>query len=284
MIDTTQRTDLGPFAETVRRTPSRADRAGGKRARGKRIARALCGVGVPLLVLVLWQVFSDLAIVDSRLFSSPSRAWAAAIQMIDTGQLQAETWITIKRLLFGYLIGALAGMGVGLLLSQSFWLRALFEPLLRALYTVPKLAILPILLLVLGIGETPKIAFVAIGTFFIMGFASLAAGLRVPVGYLEVAKSHNLSAWARFRRVVLPASMPEVFDGLRLASGMAVLLVVAVEFINSSDGIGHLTWQSWQIFAADRTYVGIVVVSVLGVAFSAIVAGVGRLLMPWNRR
>lgn len=272
------------YSESVRRAPSRADRRGGEQARGARTARALCGLGVPIAVLVMWQVCASLEVIDPRLFSSPSRAWTAAVDMTASGLLQEQTWITVKRLLSGYLIGALAGVAIGLALSQSLWLRALFEPLLRALYTVPKLAILPILLLVFGIGETPKIVFVAIGTFFITAFASLAAGLRVPHGYLEVARSHNLSAWSRFRRVVLPASMPEVFDGLRLASGMAVLLVVAVEFINSSDGIGYVTWQSWQVFAADRTYVGIIVVSLLGVAFSSVVGGVGRLLMPWTRR
>ena len=269
--------------QLVTRRPDRVERGGLPRARRVRIGYLLLGGGLPVLILVAWQVAAATGGVDPRLFSSPSRVWTAGVEMARTGELQDQLWITTKRLLIGYAIGALAGIVLGLVISQSRVLRAVFEPLLRALYTVPKLAILPILLFVFGIGEAPKLAFIALGTFFITGFATLGAGLRVPPSFLDVAKSHNLSAFGRFRRVVLPASMPEIVDGLRLSSGIAVLLVIAVEFINSSDGIGYVTWQSWQLFAADRTYVGIVVVSLVGVVFSALIGFLGRLLMPWQR-
>lgn len=268
-------------ARVVRYEPGPAQLHPERAARRDRLTRTGLAVAVPVLIFVLWEISARAAWIDVRLFASPSAVAEQAVELVGDGTLPAETLITVRRLLAGYLLGAAAGIVLGLALSQFTLLRAALEPLLRALYVVPKLAILPLLLLVLGLGEAPKVLFVAFGTFFIVVLSTLSAASMVPHGYHEVATSYGLSRAQRFRWLVLPASLPQIVAALRLASGIAVLLVVAVEFVQSDDGLGHLTWHAWELFMADRMYLGIVSVSVLGVLFSAVIAVLGSRLIRW---
>lgn len=269
-------------ARIVRRVPGRAEENHARWQRRQRRIQRILAVSVPIILLALWEIGAREAWFDTRFFSSPTRFWDRAQILIESGELFDQSVITIRRLLVGYGIGAFAGITLGLLLSQFRLARAAIEPTLRALYVIPKLAILPILLLVFGLGETPKVVFVGLGVFFILAFSTLTAATMVPHAFHEAASAYGLSRLQRFRWVVLPGSLPQIFAALRLASGIGVLLVVAVEFVQSNDGIGYLTWHAWELFVADQMYVGIVTVSVLGVAFSALIGALGRALCPWD--
>ncbi|MDY7099563.1 MAG: ABC transporter permease [Actinomycetota bacterium] len=268
-------------SEIVVRAPGGAEVDFRGHLRRRRLRNWALGLSVPVLVLVAWQVCADQGWIDSRFYGSPSAAWSEGVGLVTDGTMAENLWITVQRLVLGYAIGSVAGVLVGLLLGQSQLLRATFEPMLRALYVIPKLAILPILLLVFGLGEMPKLAFIALGVFFIVVFSTLSAATMIPTAYHEVASSYGLRRFQAFRWIVLPGSMPQIVAALRLASGIAVLLVVAVEFVNANDGIGFVTWHAWELFRADRMYAGIVTISVLGVVFSALVSLLGRLLAPW---
>jgi ABC-type nitrate/sulfonate/bicarbonate transport system permease component len=265
----------------VRRTPGRAETDWKRWASRQRALRLSLAVAVPVVLLGLWELGARQAWFDDRFFSSPSLIWDRALELVESGELQRELLVTTRRLLIGYVVGSGLGIVVGLLLSMSRLLQAALEPTLRALYVIPKLALLPVLLLLFGVTETPKVMFVVIGVFFIVAFSTLSAAVMIPVGYREVASSYGLSWQQRVRWMTIPASLPHIVAGLRLASGIAVLLVIAAEFVQSTDGIGYMAWHAWELFLADEMYVGIVVMSLLGVTFSGVVGFVGKKLTPW---
>jgi ABC-type nitrate/sulfonate/bicarbonate transport system permease component len=162
-------------------------------------------------------------------------------------------------------------------------LNAALGPLFTALYALPKIAILPLLLLIFGLTETPRILAVAISVFFVLQINTLAGVRQVDAKVLEAATAYGAAGLKRFRFVILPGALPFVFSGLRVAAGMAVIVVTSVEFVASDSGLGYLIWNSWQLFQPEQMYVGLVVVSLLGAVMTGLIILAERLAVPWKR-
>lgn len=270
-------------AYTLVREPGPAERDPARaRARSRGLEVSLA-VAVPVLLLALWQVAAESDWIDARLYPAPwtilQDGWDRAVD----GELWPDIWATLKRVLPGYLIGAVLGFAVGLVMGANKLVRAALEPTLDALYVVPKLALLPILMNMFGLGEGPHIALIAATVFFFVWIATMAAVIAVPEGYLEAGAVFGAGRWQMFRHVLLPASLPQVMVGLRIAAGVAVLVIIASEGIAPPDqhGLGYLIFNSRQIFDYRAMYVGIIVVAIVGVIFSEIVRWIGRLATPW---
>lgn len=254
-----------------------------RRARRRKSLEFTLAWLVPVVFVGAWQVVSKAGWVNQQFFPAPSTVWDTGIDMARSGVLWDNLSISLTRVLLGFVIGSVTGSAVGLAMGVSSLLRAALDPMLTALYMVPKLALLPLLLLIFGLGETPLVIQISITTFFFMWLSTMAAFASVPEGYREVARSFHANPWQQFRHVLLPAALPEVFVGLRLTIGVAVLVMVGIEFVQAPSGIGWLIWNSWQLFLAPQMYVGIVVVSVVGVILTWAIRGLGYLAMPWER-
>lgn len=162
-------------------------------------------------------------------------------------------------------------------------LRAAFGPMFTALYALPKIAILPLLLLIFGLTEVPKVLAVIISVFFVVQISTLAGIMQIDARILEAGRAYGATGWKSFRFILLPAAIPEIFTGLRVAAGAAVIVVTAVEFVASNDGLGYLIWNSWQLFQPAQMYVGLIVVSIVGALTTALVILLERLLLPWQQ-
>lgn len=242
----------------------------------------MLAIGTPVVLLIIWELAATFAVIDTRFFPAPSAIATTGVELIQNGMLISSLTTTIRTLLLGLIAGNVIGTVMGISMGLIRPLRAALDPLLSGLYTIPKLAILPLLLLMLGLGEQPRIIVVAIGSFFIAWITMLEATLGVAHGYLETAESLELSRWQRLRLVIFPAVLPDYFVGLRIAVGNAVLLIVGVEFVTSGDGIGSMIWKSWQIFATERMYAGIVCVALLGYILTKAVKIGAKLAVPWS--
>ncbi|MER0482533.1 ABC transporter permease [Streptomyces sp. Edi2] len=252
--------------------------------RRRRILEISLAVAVPLLLVALWQLAADLSWIDARIYPAPSTILADGWDRALAGALWPDVWATLRRVLAGYAAGTVAGYVLGLLMGSLPLVRAALEPLLDALYVVPKLALLPVFLNLFGLGEGPQIALVAATVFFFVWISTMAAVLAVPSGHRDAGRVFGASPWQMFRHVLLPASLPAVLVGARIAAGVAVLVIVASEQIAATDGLGHLIFDSRALFQNDVMCVGIVCVAVLGVLFSELVRLAGRLLAPWAPR
>jgi len=240
--------------------------------------------GFPALLLLLWQLAASREWIDARLFPSPAAIIEEAGLLIEDGTLWTQIWVSLQRVWWGLFWGSVAGIAMGYVCGSLRAVRATLEPTLSALYTVPKLALLPLLLLVFGAGEAPKIILIAITVFFFMWLSSMAAVTDISPGYREAANAFRVSRWQMIRHVVVPATLPQILVGLRLSSGVAVLMMVGAEFAQGNDGIGKFIFQSWTLFLADRMYVGIVAVALMGLAFSVAIGVLTRLVVRWAPR
>lgn len=274
----------GPATAIIRVVPGKAELEPDAYARRRRIEAIVLGIATPVVFIALWQLGAELGSIDERFFPAPTQIVQSAIEMWNSGQIQSDFVATIVPLLIGLVAGIVAGCVVGFVMGLVRYLRLAFDPLLSALYTIPKLALLPLLLLIFGIGVVPKIILIALGVFFIIWISVLEAVVSIPVGYLETAKSFRVGRVRTFTRVIFPEVLPKIFVGLRIAVGNAVLIAIGIEFVNGSAGIGYRIWNSWQLFVADRMYVGIVIVALLGIALRIGVDLLRRVCVPWVAR
>ena len=275
--------ESAPTPAIVRR-PGAAELDPRRHGRRQRLLFAGLGAAVPLALILLWQVASSQNWIDSRLFPSPSTLASKAADLHREGKLWPNLLASARRVTVGFAVGAALGILVGMAMGSIRVLRAGLEPLLNALYTVPKLALLPLYLIIFKYGEAPIYALVITTVFFFVWISTLEAMLAVPEGYREAALVLRVSRRQLFRHVLFPACLPEIFVGLRITAGVAVLVVIAVEMVYGGSGIGYLIIQGKTLFIPEQTYVGIVIAALLGIAFISIVDTVRRFVVPWAAR
>lgn len=259
---------------------ARAERTRERRLQGRDLALAIL---TPVALLLLWEVAARLGWIDVRVFSSPSDVAAQGADMAADGSLAEHTLATLARLGIGGAIGAVLGITVGLLMGTSRALNAALGPTFSALYALPKVAILPILLFIFGLTETPRILSVVISVFFIMQINTVAGVHAIDAKLLEAARAYGARGADRFRHIILPGALPYIFAGARVAVGTGVIVITAVEMLASNTGLGYLIWNSWTLFMPDKMYVGLVMVSLLGAGLTALFAFVERRAIPWRR-
>lgn len=280
---------VAPCADaTVTRREERtlaAARAQHEQERRLRRRDVILAVTTPILLALLWEITARVEIIDPRFFPPPSEIAGVGLSMAADGELFTHTVPTLVRLLVGGGLGALAGIAVGLLMGVSRPVNAAVGPLFSALYPLPKIAIFPILLMIFGPTELPKMIAVFITAFFVLQISTVSGVRAIDRRLLEAGAAYGATGLDRFRFVILPGAMPFVFSGLRTATGTAVVVITAVEFTGASTtGLGYLIWNSWQLFLPEKLYVGLVVIGGIGALLTWGLAGLEKVLLPWRRR
>ncbi len=273
-------TGAGPGQIVLRRHSSDAERNPAAAARRRRIIETGLAIAGPLVFLGLWEVcVRNDWWLDSRLISSP---WEIITSdRLREGEVWEAVWITTVRMFKGFVIGTALGLAFGVAMGTSRYIRAALNSTLTALYTVPKIALLPVYLLLFGFEEAPRVYLIATVVFFSVGIYTMAPIMAVPMGYREAAASFNATRWQMFRHVLWPGALPQIFVGLRVAAGVAVLMVIAVELILPRDGIGYFVNRGRELGLPDNTFLGVLLAAVLGIVFVGVVRVVGRLMTPW---
>lgn len=235
----------------------------------------------PLLLLLLWEGLVQLDLLDYRFFPPPSTVLVILGRMIGNGELWGHLSISLWRVLAGFIVGALPAVILGLLMGWFRGVYAFFDPLIAAIYPVPKIALLPLFLIWFGLGETTKIVTVAVAVFFVVLITTVNGVRLVEPVLIEAAQSYGARGWRLFSKVILPATLPAIFTGLRLGLGVALLVIVGAEFVASNKGIGYLIWISWSTLAVNKMYVGLVTIAIIGLLSTSGLERLRRWLMPW---
>lgn len=246
-------------------------------------ARRIVSIASPVLLIVLWEAVVRAGLLDPLFFPAPSSIAGTFLEFARSGELASNGWITLARIGVGFVAGAVPGIALGLFMGANRWVAAALDPVVGLLYPVPKLAILPLVLLVFGVGEESKYALVAIGVFFIMAINAQAGVRQIDSLYLDVARVYRIRPASFYLRVVLPGALPSIFTGLKLSVGVAVVLAVAAEFTAAKSGLGFIIWNGWQTLQVEKMYVALVVVSVLGFALTLVCEACERFALPWRR-
>ena len=235
-----------------------------------------------LCLLVIWELICQSGIVSSLFLPAPTAIISALLQMIADGEIGVSLAASLYRILAGFFIGSLVGLAVGLVTGTSALMDKIGTPIVNAIYPIPKIALLPLFILWLGIGELSKVTIIALGVFFPVAMNTYSGVKNVDTLLLKVAASFNASWWMTMKSVVLPNALPMIFAGLRLAAGTSLLLLVAAEMIAAQVGIGALILHYGDLMITDRLMAGVIVLSLLGLVFNLILQVLERKAIPWK--
>lgn len=238
----------------------------------------LLGVGV---ILLGWELYVDLLHISSIVLPSPLRIWASAVS--NWALLMRQTWPTLLESLYGFLLAVAVGIPMAVAVTSSRVLNLSLYPIFVAAQSVPKVAVAPIILVWFGVGLQSKLAIAFLVAFFPIVVDTATGLASTPPGLLELARSLNASRWQVFSTVQLPAALPQVFSGAKVAVTLAVVGAVIGEFVGANAGLGNLLLSANSQLNGPLTWAALLWLSALGIGLFLLVAGTEWVVMPWTR-
>jgi NitT/TauT family transport system permease protein len=242
----------------------------------------ILSIASPLGLLLAWELAADTGLIDIRFFPAPSAIIAKLVEMARSGELTENVLISLQRIVLGFLLGGVPAIVIGI--AMGIWrpVRALVDPLIVATYPIPKSSLLPLILLIFGLGEMSKVVMVAIGVFYPMAINATAGVLQINQIYLDVGKSFKASPWDTFRTIALPGALPFIMTGVKLGAGLALILIAVAEMVGAKSGIGYMIWSAWETFAVTKMYVGLFVIALIVFAISLMLNEIERWVIRWK--
>jgi taurine transport system permease protein len=248
------------------------------------VATFLISIGA---ILGIWWVFAVL-VDNSLLLPSPAATFQTFLDLAwgDRGQLSLwpNALISLQRVVVGWGLGVLAGVLVGIVMAMNRHIRALVDPVIELGRPIPPLAYAPLLVIWFGIGETSKTLLIFLTAFPVMVIATVAAIKGVDQSWKRAALSLGASYPYLTRRVILPASLPEILTAMRLASGLCWGSLVAAEIIAASSGLGWMILQASRFLDTETVFVGIIAIGTLAFLMDRVLRGIERVFVPWKGR
>ncbi|MDB5407947.1 MAG: putative taurine transport system permease protein [Rhodospirillales bacterium] len=242
----------------------------------------LINVASPLGLVLAWEVAAQLGLIDTRFFPAPSSVAVALLASVHSGELANHVLMSLQRLFIGFVLGGVPALALGIVMGISRPVRAFIDPLIAATYPIPKSSIMPLILLVFGLGEGSKIIMVAIGVFYPVAINATAGVLQINCIYLDVGKSFNAGRWDTFRTIALPGALPFIMTGVKLGVGLGLVLIAVAEMVGAKSGIGYMIWSAWETFSVERMYVGLFAIAMIGFALTAALNEIERRIIPWK--
>jgi len=236
----------------------------------------------PIILLLVWAWVTHLQLISPQLLASPLQIFDSFQELVASGDLQEHLLKSLSRLVFGYSIGAFAGLLFGILMALSKNVEDYFHPLFQAVRQVPIIALIPIFILLLGIDEIFKIAIVINAAFLAVALASYEATKGVPKPYFEVAQAYQLPTLTVYRKLVIPAILPPVLTGLRIAFARSWTILVASELLVADSGIGQMMQMGRDMFRLDIVLVGVVLTGAIGFTIDRLFKWGEANLIPWR--
>lgn len=237
---------------------------------------------IPIILLISWQLVSTLGIISENLFPSPLSVIVSGWQLLVSGELFEHLTASLGRAGLGMLIGGLIGFILGIMNGLSDNSYRFTDTTIQMIRNVPHLALLPLVIVWFGIGESGKIFLVIVGVLFPI-YVNTFHGIRnVDPKLVEMGKMYNLKGWKLFKNILLPGALPSIFVGIRYALGVMWLTLIIAETIPTQVGIGYLATNAREFMQTDIIILSIVIYALLG-KLADLTARIGeRKLLTWN--
>ena len=254
------------------------------RRRGRNANRELAlGILSPIVLFGLWELGARTGFLDARVLPPPTKVAVTIWDMIQNEGLLEHTGITTLRFFVGMIVGTVPGVLLGLTMGLFRPVRVALNPLVAILYPIPRIALFPLVLILVGLNETSNLIMIAIGPFFTMLITAMAAVINVEPIYRDVARNFGVKPRHLYFTVTLPAVLPALMAGGLVSLGLALLGTVAVEFLVSPQwGLGAVIWNSWQVLSLSRSMAGLVMAALLGAACYLLMDSLERWITPWQ--
>lgn len=224
----------------------------------------LYGTVIPSFLLAVWQILSMVGVFERHLMPAPTLVLEKIVSMVADGTLWGHIGVTLVRILIGFSIGVGFAVVLGSVIGYLKRAEQLMDPLIQGFRAIPSLAWVPLFILWMGIGESSKIMLISVGVFFPV-YLNIVSGIQgVDRKLIEVGKIYNFTPFQLIRKVILPASLPSFFTGIRSGLGLGWMFVVAAELMGASKGIGYLLVVGQNTYSPDLVLASIVMIAILG--------------------
>ena len=237
----------------------------------------------PIVFLLIWEGVVRLGQVNEILVPAPASVLRTMVDLTLDGRLPWAIAVSLNRVLQGFIYGSLLGIALGLMVG---WFRAVedaVDPLVAAIYPIPKSALFPLFILWFGLGDTSKIITIMIGVLFLVLINTVTGVKAIDPVLIKAARDLGANQRQIFAKVVIPGALPNIFTGLRLGAGMALILVFITEIEATRAGLGFLLWESYQLLLVKQVFSCTIAFGVLGILSTWILRWLERLLCPWRR-
>ncbi|MFH1721812.1 MAG: ABC transporter permease [Candidatus Altiarchaeota archaeon] len=234
--------------------------------------------------LLLWQIASESGLVNITLFPPPTEVAAATWEQVESGELIEHTTTSLYRVAIGLSIGSILGVVCGLTTGRVQFVHESLSPILHVFRSFPPVAIIPLIIVWLGIGESAKLFSISFAVFFPVWISTHSGASGIPVYYLRASSTLTSSKWKKWRHIVFPASIPFIITGIRTSIGIAYIMVFVSELAGASRGLGYLIYVSNLTYRIDIMMVGLLMLGLLGVLSDTLFVYVSGRIFPWIRK
>lgn len=239
----------------------------------------------PILFTVLigfWELGCRTGWISPLILPAPSEAYAAFMELVNSGLLIKHLSASIQRLLIGWTVGTLLGIVFGIAAGLFTLARGGIVPLVAAIFPIPKIALLPLFIIWFGIGEESKVATILFGTFFPTVIAVYGGIDNVDRGLIRMGQSFNLSWHSIVWKIILPGALPAILSGFRISASIAIILLVAAEMIGAEYGIGAYILLAGNLMAMDQLIAGVTILSIMGLIVSWLIGRIEKSFLKWR--
>ncbi len=249
----------------------------------RRALEILLPMSSVVLFVLAWQFYVDWNDIAPIYLPAPSAIVLALWEMIADGSLFVHLGATVLRIFVGFFLAAFFGILLGLLMGMSRLVARIADPWVAALYPLPKISLIPLLIIWMGTGESYKILISAISAFFPIVMSTHAGVRQIEPGLLKAARDLGASARQVQMKVVIPGAIPSIFSGLQLGMGVTIILIVAAERIGGSSrtGMGYLLVHAGQVLETEKVFAALVVLAIMGAVIIKTQQWLDRVLAPW---
>ncbi|AZB41915.1 aliphatic sulfonate ABC transporter permease SsuC [Bacillus sp. FJAT-42376] len=243
---------------------------------------SLAAWGVPVLLIVLWQVLSMTGLLSEKILPAPSAVFAAAVALTESGDLFNYIGISSQRAIIGFIIGGGIGFALGLLNGLSSKAETLLDTSVQMLRNIPHLALIPLVILWFGIEEEAKIFLVALGVLFPI-YLNTYHGLKsIDKGLIEAARVYGLKGFSLFWHVILPAALPSILVGVRFSLGVMWITLIVAETISANSGIGYMAMNAREFLQMDVVVLSIILYALLGKLSDVLAKILEKKCLKWH--
>lgn len=237
---------------------------------------------IPVAIIIIWEVIVDAGMIDTTYVPSPSAVGSQAITLWQEGTLQQNIGISLYRAMIGLLIGGTIGFTLGVANGLSRISNLLFNSTVQMVRNIPHLALIPLIIIWLGIGEPAKVTLVAIGVMFPIYINTLHGIQSIDPKLIEMGRSYQLSKWQMLTKIIFPGAMPTILMGIRYALGVMWTTLIVSETISSSSGIGYMETNAQQFLDMPTIFLAIIIYAILGKVSDWIAALLESIMLDWQ--
>jgi NitT/TauT family transport system permease protein len=237
----------------------------------------------PIAFLLIWEAVVRVGEINQLLVPAPASVLRTMLDMTMDGRLPWAIAVSLGRVLQGFIYGSALGIVLGLLVGWFRPFEDAVDPLVGAIYPIPKSALFPLFILWFGLGETSKVMTIMIGVVFLVLINTVTGVKAIDPVLLKAARDLGANRRQIFMKVVIPGALPNIFTGLRLGAGMALILVFITEIEATKAGLGYLLWESYQLLLVKQVFGCTIAFGILGILTTWILQWIEKAACPWRR-